>query len=602
MAKMWKRNIQDGKLKRRLAALMGFVIAIQLVLGGVGPMSSYADDTLYYTITVKASELLKGVRKVADAGPEEIPEIKDDCLPFASETLREEARSQLTQYLMGTAIVKQYPSLGEHCSAIVAVSGTEDNFFDSDDAELDYLIENVVFIGLNGNQEKSCEFTLQITDADDMVIRSMTVVGYAQVGTTSKKQDDSAIATSSNAEEETVIATSADAAEEETSAAIPDESEEEESGEVEEIEEIEKTIPNSEAPEEIIIATNFDALPEVETATGSDAKEPIEENDIITYTGETFEEFFRDELGEKELGGLLKQKGKIATPGEAINDLDETRAEGPAMLIPAGGFGVAVASNGRNTGGKVAQVNVFTEVESVPSGDIAIIYAAADYSVIDDQLPPSAYFTIKFDIKDNKGQDYEGITGPESSSTAVKVERLENDRKEEWEEIRSLLESSENPGAAGQEDWVMVTEGTNVFYYSPSEKLAVFGIKNGGTAITNLPMPFRFHNGITPDGSTITATPGILNKQALEDGYKGSGPGDDSVLIEGEPITVTSTAEFYWKNVTKNSSSSMGNLAAGTGVSDEIVYQLSSQKNYSKGISVRRQGATSAWNHVQAAV
>ena len=603
MAKMWKRNIQDGKLKRRLAALMGFVIAIQLVLGGVGPMSSYADDTLYYTITVKASELLKGVRKVADAGPEEIPEIKDDCLPFASETLREEARSQLTQYLMGTAIVKQYPSLGEHCSAIVAVSGTEDNFFDSDDAELDYLIENVVFIGLNGNQEKSCEFTLQITDADDMVIRSMTVVGYAQVGTTSKKQDDSAIATSSNAEEETVIATSADAteeaviatsadaAEEETSAAstdaieeetsvtIPDESEEEESGEVEEIE---KTIPSSEAPEEIIIATNFDALPEVETATGSDAKEPIEENDIITYTGETFEEFFRDELGEKELGGLLKQKGKIATPGEAINDLDETRTEGPAMLIPAGGFGVAVASNGRNTGGKVAQVNVFTEVESVPSGDIAIIYAAADYSVIDDQLPPSAYFTIKFDIKDNKGQDYEGITGPESSSTAVKVERLENDRKEEWEEIRSLLESSENPGAAGQEDWVMVTEGTNVFYYSPSEKLAVFGIKNGGTAITNLPMPFRFHNGITPDGSTITATPGILNKQALEDGYKGSGPGDDSVLIEGEPITVTSTAEFYWKNVIKDSPSSMGNLAAGTGVSGEIIYKLSSQKNYSK--------------------
>ena len=549
MAEIVKRNMKNGKIKRKLAALMGFFIVIQAVLGGLGPMSSFADDTLHYTITVKESELLKGVKKVADAGPEEIPEIKDDCLPFASETLREEARSQLTQYLMGTAIVKQYPSLGDHCAAIVAVSGTEDSFFDTDVPDLEYLIENVVFIGLNGNQEKPCEFTLQITDGDDMVIHSMTVVGYAQGRPAAEKPKEDNIATSSNASEEAVIATS------------------------------------SEASEEEVIASSSEASFEAGIATGSEAEEEAEA-EFTVYTGETFEEIFREELGENELGGLLKQKGKIATPGEADIDLvwaeAGAEAEGPVMLIPAGGIGVAVAENGRNTGGKVAQVNVFTTEESVPSGAIAMVYAAADYSVIDDQLPPKAYFTIKFDVKDHKGQDYEGVTGPESASSAVKVETLENDRREEWEEIQKLLEASQYTGAAERDDWVMVTEGTNVFYYSPSEKLAVFGIKNGGTAITNLPMSFRFHNGTTPNGSSITAIPGILNKEELQDAYKGNGPGDDSVLIEGEPVTIESTAQFFWKNVTKNSPSSMGNLAAGTGVSDNIVYKLSSQKDYQK--------------------
>lgn len=569
MGKGLKRIMQEIKFKRRLAALLAAVMAVQIVFGSLEPISAYADDTLRYTITVKEAELLRGAEKVADAGPEEIPEIKEDCLPFAGETLREEARSQLTQFLMGTAIVKQYPSLGDHCAAIVAVSGTNDNSFDADGGrESESLIENIVFIGLNGNEKKPCEFTLQITDAKDIVVYSMTVVGYAQSGTaaTASKEDGLNVetATSSNASEEPETATSSDASEE-----------------------IE-TATSSNASEEIEHTASSDVSEELETesqepkaATASNAEAELEEPELTAYTGAAFEETFQEELGESELGGLLKRKSRIATPGEAMA-VYELEEEGPSMLVEAGGIGVAVAKNGTNAGGKVAQVDVFASEESVPSGDLVMFHAATDYSVIDDQLPPMAYFTIQFEVKDHKGQDYEGITGPESSGSAVGVGDLKGGKKEEWEAIRSRLESNGNPEAAGKDDWVMVTEGTNAFYYSPSEKLAVFGIEGGGTAITNLPLSFRFPNGVTPDGSSITATPGILNKQELEEAYKGEGPGDDSVLIEGDPVSITSTAEFYWKNVSKTSSSSMGNLAAGTGVSNEIVYQLSGQKDYKK--------------------
>ena len=173
----------------------------------------------------------------------------------------------------------------------------------------------------------------------------MTVVGYAQSGTaaTASKEDGLNVetATSSNASEEPETATSSDASEE-----------------------IE-TATSSNASEEIEHTASSDVSEELETesqepkaATASNAEAELEEPELTAYTGAAFEETFQEELGESELGGLLKRKSRIATPGEAMA-VYELEEEGPSMLVEAGGIGVAVAKNGTNAGGKVAQVDVF---------------------------------------------------------------------------------------------------------------------------------------------------------------------------------------------------------------------------------------------------
>ena len=83
---------------------------------------------------------------------------------------REDAVDKITPFLMGTAIVKQ-ESLKNKCSYIVAVNGEE---LPASGSEVRYAAEDIVFIGLNGNQDKDCVFTLQIVNADDIVTVSYT--------------------------------------------------------------------------------------------------------------------------------------------------------------------------------------------------------------------------------------------------------------------------------------------------------------------------------------------------------------------------------------------------------------------------------------------
>lgn len=526
MAGLIRKLREDGKFKRTVAAWLGVCIVVQMVAGSFGAVKTYADDTIYQVITVKESDIIKGVKRAAGKDQEHVPTIKKKYLPYSSNELKDDAIDKMTPFLMGTAIVKQ-DTLKNNCSYIVAVSGEE---LPASGSEVRYAAEDVVFIGLNGNKDRDCVFTLQIVDAQDIVIRSMTIITYRQ---------DGSAATSSEAT---------------GSEATPSE--------------------ESEEPATPSAATSSEATSS--EATGSE------------LPGYGFVEAGnREELSEDELADLV-QTGETATPGEAgtpDGPVDPKDAAGPKMRVPAGGFAVAYAESSTNARGKVAQINAFIAEgeESIKSGAVGTFHIAADYSVIDDKLPDYAYFTVEFEVKDENGNEYNNYMGPESESTAKPISSLSSEKQREWKEINGLMaESDEYEEAAGYDDWQMITAETNTYFYSRTAGLAVFGIKNGGTAITDLPMFFSFDNYVTRIGSTITATPGILNKEELKNAYESSaGPAHsgETALIIGDEATLTSEAEFWWQNVEQSSTGKIGNMAAGT-TDGEIVFKTSAKKDY----------------------
>lgn len=517
MAAIIKKFKDNGKFRRTLAVWIGVCLVGQMVIGCLGSMNVFADNTIYKVITVSEKEILKGVKKAVDKGPEDVPNIKSKILPFGNDDINAEAEDLITPYLMGTSIIKQ-DKLGDSCSAIVAVSGDE---FSSSDGEMDYIADSVVFIGLNGNKKSDCVFTLQIVDARNIVIRSMTIITYSQ---------DGGIATPSDSS-------------------------------------IAKSTPSD--------GTGEPATPSI--ATGSEVQ------------GYGFEEDrAREEFDEDELYDLV-QTGEVATPGEATPNtpVDPKDAVGPKMTVPSGGFAIAYAESSTNVSGKVAQINAFIGdgEEELESGAIGTFHIAADYSVVDDRLPEYAYFTVEFEVEDDKGESYENIRGPESEASAKPISSLNSDRQREWKSIHEMLEESDEYGtAADYDDWQMITAETNTYFYSAKAKLAVFGIRNGGTAITDLPMFFTFDNYITPIGSSITAKPGILNYEELKEAYESSaGPtqSGEAALIIGEAVTITSQAQFWWQDMgVKASAKDLGNMVTGSGITDEIVYKISAKKNY----------------------
>ena len=525
MAGMFRKIKEDGRLRRTMAAWLGICIVVQMVFGSLGAVRTYAGDTIYKVITVSEKEIIKGVKRAAGKDHEYVPNIDRKKLPYANEELKDDAIDKITPFLMGTSIIEQKKA-GDNCSVIVAVSGEE---LPASGSEAEYAAENVIFIGFNGNKDSDCVFTLQIVDANDIVIRSMTIITYKQDGAAATPPEASG------------------------SEATPSE---------------DGTEPASPSA-----ATSS-------TATGSEIQ------------GYGFAEAgAREELGEDELTDLV-QNGDISTPGEAASPGspdDPKDAAGPRMTVPAGGFCIAFAESGTNAHGKIAQVQAFLAdgEEKVMSGAIGTFHIAADYSVVDEKLPEYAYFTVRFKIEDDKGNDYGNVKGPESEPSARPVSSLNSEKQREWKAIHELLlESSEYADAAQCNDWQMITAETNTYFYSAGAGLAVFGIRNGGTAITDLPIFFTFDNYITPIGSAITATPGILNREELKEAYESSaGPAHsgDAALIEGEAVTMRSNARYWWHDVKLSNTGSLGNMAAGTNVGNadgEIIYKISAGKDY----------------------
>ena len=178
MAGMFRKIKEDGRLRRTMAAWLGICIVVQMVFGSLGAVRTYAGDTIYKVITVSEKEIIKGVKRATGKDHEYVPNIDRKKLPYANEELKDDAIDKITPFLMGTSIIEQKKA-GDNCSVIVAVSGEE---LPASGSEAEYAAENVIFIGFNGNKDSDCVFTLQIVDANDIVIRSMTIITYKQDG------------------------------------------------------------------------------------------------------------------------------------------------------------------------------------------------------------------------------------------------------------------------------------------------------------------------------------------------------------------------------------------------------------------------------------
>ena len=242
------------------------------------------------------------------------------------------------------------------------------------------------------------------------------------------------------------------------------------------------------------------------------------------------------------------------------------------MTVPAGGFCVAFAESGTNAHGKIAQVQVFLAdgEEKVMSGAIGTFHIAADYSVVDEKLPEYAYFTVRFKIEDDKGNDYGNVKGPESEPSARPVSSLNSEKQREWKAIHELLlESSEYADAAQCNDWQMITAETNTYFLFRRGRIS--GIRNQerrncnhGSSNILLPLITILHDWFRNYGYT-----GNPEQEELKEAYESSaGPAHsgDAALIEGEAVTMRSNARYWWHDVKLSNTGSLGNMAAGTNV------------------------------------
>ena len=60
MAGLIRKVREDGKFRRMAAAWLGICMVVQMMLGSLGALSTYADDTIYQVIRVKESAIMSG--------------------------------------------------------------------------------------------------------------------------------------------------------------------------------------------------------------------------------------------------------------------------------------------------------------------------------------------------------------------------------------------------------------------------------------------------------------------------------------------------------------------------------------------------------------
>lgn len=163
---MEKKRIWRGKL----AVCLIISMMAQMIAGALPayawtePDGSWRENAdLQKTISVTESE----IRDVLSAQGER-PALDSQLIPF-EEPKKEEARKMLEDTLEDAVLIRQ-EDLGDGCSAFVAVraEGKGENA----------RIHNILLIGLNGNQEYSCEFVLQVVNEGGIVIRRTVVTEY----------------------------------------------------------------------------------------------------------------------------------------------------------------------------------------------------------------------------------------------------------------------------------------------------------------------------------------------------------------------------------------------------------------------------------------
>lgn len=548
---MWMMKTEN-KGKRILAALLALCMSLQLFGWNMEPFQVFAGESgekpLQKTITVSEKEILKALEK--EAG--ESTEIDEEILPYIG-TQREMAKDHLESLLSQAVIVKQ-KSLGGKCAAIVAVEADdeleEEELPDGEEVEnqdeeepdkgIDY--DRILMIGINGNEKRDCEFTLEITNAEGIVVKELKVTGYRQ---------DRELATDSNA-----TATASNAKMTDSNAL--------------------KIIRDEET---------------AKTPTDSDTEE---EDDRTYLFVEDYNEVY-DEQAASKLLTVKKENGGIALLAflgaeEEENGQEENvdiEDEVPKMMVRAGGFGMAALmkeSADNNIASNLARVSLSADSEvwdsknkriSIESGRNFTIYANATYSAINNTNIKKAFYTVEFKIKEPAENL---VVGPEDDPNAVPVDTLTGEWKAEWDEIQTLLNS-------GSDDWKLVNVETFNFFYSKAEMMAVFSLQGEsgqGSSISGIPFRFRFLNGLTPDGTMMAAVPGILNKQELEDDYSAhnNGASAGKQIDIGGNLDVICNAGFAWNKVKKSAQGNLEDLYGNANANTAIVYTIQTSPDY----------------------
>lgn len=544
---MWMIN-RENKGKRILASLIAFCMVLQLFGWNLGSFQLLAaektDEPLQKVITVSEKEILRA----ALAEEDQEVEIDETILPYIGDQ-KEIAKDHLESILSQSVIIKQ-KSLGSKCAAIIAIETEDPDEIEPDDdqgaleEEEGFQYERILMIGLNGNSRRDCEFTLEITNAEGIVVKELKVTGYRQDRLLAS--DSNATATDSNAQP-----TGSNAIE---------------------MKSTEET---------------------VKVQTGSDADDSEEDDRSYLFVEDYSESY------DEGIAGLLvskKQDSGIALlsflAGEEENDDSAGDKDGqkdletPKMTVAAGGFGVASllkTADLNDIASNLARVSLSADSKNwdeessrfrVESGDAFTINASATYSAVSSSNIKKAYFTVDFQL-DDQAKDL--IRGPETDPDAEPVDSLDGEWREEWEEIEGLL------GDAG-DDWQLITVESISYFYSAKEMKAVFSLqgKNGqGASISGVPFRFRFPNGLTPDGTELTAVPGVLNQEELEKDYSNQnhGAGADGQIIIGSDLDFVCDADFAWTNVKISQSGGLGNLY-GNSDSSSIIYAISTSPDY----------------------
>lgn len=527
---MWMK-IEKKSGKRILASVLGICMIMQIFGWNLLSLRSYAEDRgmLKKNISVTEEELMKAVKKMSDSNADEV--LKDSVLPY-TKMQNEAIRPYLEELLYDSVMVKQQ-KLGDKCSAIVAVKAVND---DSNKGAFDY--SRILMIGLNGNDDRDCEFTLKITGAENLEMEAVEVVTYHK---------------------NEVIASDSDAT-----------------------------------------ASDSDSTPTNPDAVETDSNSIGKVYDFIPDGGKELDQEAVENLVEKK----KENKPALLSLFTADQTLDEGSGENapqekvfPKMTVPSREFAVAKAESVRmpvQTDGKIASVNVYADETTVNSGVLNAIYVNADYSVVDQNAAvEKVYFTVQFSLDTESKMDEESlrklITGPESEGKEIEPG---SEEEEDLEKIKALLlnSGSEDYRESAESSWKVIRIETDRYFYCEDTMLAVLDLQSKesqfGSSISGLPFRFKFQNGITPDNTKLTASPGILNWEELEEQYEeANGTSARGMIKVGDPAVVTSKAKFGWKQVTLsqtiNKDTGLGNLASGEGgPAGEYYYTISTGHDY----------------------
>lgn len=571
MKGMWKilQRKVDDKAKRVLAAWLGICIVLELVMSGAAPMGIFADDGSLpvHEITVTEKSIRDALKNKDAFWDSEDVNLK---IPYKKEEQKEAALEKVEELLLGMTVVTQ--KSGKDWSAIVAA------YSDGDTSEDDFTVDQVILVGLNGNQEKNCIFRLKITNAEGIVIKTMTVTGYSMDGQSGSPGTPSE-ATSSEAtpsSTELLKATDSDAEEEDSILAFVSQSFVQSDMEL-----IASSSDAADVEEGLVAATSSELSSDTETREEGETERRY-----------SYEEDYTLYMNESEIANVVEYRKtrsllQASSPQEENELVEESRRNtAPPMMIAKAGAIVVASAESKSDGsnGNIAEVEVKAKKEEVETGESTSFFElSARYSEIDGTLPGTAYAMAQFTAENPDETPYRWLGEPDSKATSV--DELEDSKaKDDWKQIEKLLTKK----SYSTEGWKRIAiTADDYYFYSADAGMAVMPVKGGGSSTSGVDIRFSFKNGVTKDGTKVTAKAGLLNLAEIIEAYKKPGHGSDEDIIKekfifSEDAEVKSTADFYWDNVQEDvQPTSLGNMLTDIKYPDgHVLFRILTKPNY----------------------